>query len=82
MNLNPTHHATQVADVNHIPVCNFQTKQVKLRMMAKQLGPVNMTKLRLVGDNLTWPDCHEFIPNVICFVLIPKWYETSKLGKN
>jgi hypothetical protein len=36
MNLNPTHHASQVADVNIIPVCNFPKKQVILRMMAKQ----------------------------------------------
>jgi hypothetical protein len=47
MNLNSTHPGTQVADVNIKPVWNFQTKQVILRMMAKQLGPVNKTKLTL-----------------------------------
>jgi hypothetical protein len=49
MLLNLTHYGTQVAVVNNLPVWSFQTKQVILRMMAQQFGPVNMIKLTLVS---------------------------------
>jgi hypothetical protein len=49
MQLNLTRYGTQVADVNNVLVWSFQTKQVILRMMAKQFGPVNMIKLTLVS---------------------------------
>jgi hypothetical protein len=76
MNLNPTHHASQVADVNIIPVCNFPKKQVILRMMAKQLGPVNRTKLILVSiTRIIFRFC---LVIFFLYFVNPKWFSLSE----
>ncbi len=79
MNLNSTHQWTQVADVYSLLVWSSQTKQVILRRMAKQLGPVNMTKLTLVSlDRITFWYSHVKFYH---YFVNPKWFSFLKMNK-
>jgi hypothetical protein len=40
---------------------------------------LNKTAKKTSGDNLTRPDCLEFIPNVICFV---SWFQNGMKHQN
>ena len=79
MNLNSTHQWTQVADVYSLLVWSSQTKQVIFGRMAKQLGPVNMTKLTLVSvDRITFWYSHVKFYH---YFVNPKWFSFLKMNK-